>query len=349
MTPLRRFARRTSAALAASYLAALVTVILAMTLVGEDWWPTTVLLYLPRVGFALPLPLVALALALFGPRRWLLALPVPLALVLFPLMGLRMNVFRGDTAPARPSLRVVSFNVAAVRDADALLAQLRPLDADLVLLQEFRKRLDEPLREGLPALPHRHTSGPFHVMSRFPLRDVDLPPSVRVAGAPERSARYVRYAVDSPLGTLTVYNVHPLSPRSGMSELRTNTLRRQLRDAQDDAEESARKMTTNARVRERQVASWAEDAAAAPQPVLIAGDTNLPGLSRIFGRHLADFDDGFDAAGRGFGYTFPAHRPWMRIDRILARGLRFHRFETIDSNVSDHLCVWADVSPPDAR
>jgi len=52
--------------------------------------------------------------------------------------------------------------------------------------------------------------------------------------------------------------------------------------------------------------------------VLIAGDTNLPGLSWALATLLGDYHDAFDEAGRGFGYTYPAwHRSWLRIDRVL--------------------------------
>ena len=80
-------------------------------------------------------------------------------------------------------------------------------------------------------------------------------------------------------------------------------------------------------------------------PVIIAGDTNLPGLSFVFHRSLSGFQDGFTRAGWGFGYTFPTnHVPWMRIDRVLASDeLRFVRFEVGKSLVSDHHCVVADL------
>ena len=43
-------------------------------------------------------------------------------------------------------------------------------------------------------------------------------------------------------------------------------------------------------------------------------------MSRILNDQLGAFDDAFARAGLGFGYTFPAKRPWMRIDRVLTNG-----------------------------
>jgi endonuclease/exonuclease/phosphatase (EEP) superfamily protein YafD len=80
--------------------------------------------------------------------------------------------------------------------------------------------------------------------------------------------------------------------------------------------------------------------------VVIAGDTNLPGLSHVLHRYLSRYQDGFAKAGWGFGYTFPTRPrgPWMRIDRIVASDeLRFVRFRVGRSLASDHECVVADL------
>jgi endonuclease/exonuclease/phosphatase (EEP) superfamily protein YafD len=79
---------------------------------------------------------------------------------------------------------------------------------------------------------------------------------------------------------------------------------------------------------------------------VLAGDTNLPSLSETLGRYLSSYADGFKEAGWGLGYTFPANRrrAWMRLDRVLASApLRFVRFETGTSSISDHRCVVAEL------
>ena len=86
----------------------------------------------------------------------------------------------------------------------------------------------------------------------------------------------------------------------------------------------------------------------AENPVVIAGDTNLPGLSPLLAKSYGQYTDGFSVAGRGFGYTFPAKRPWMRIDRVLADPrLRFLRFFTGSVIASDHLYVVAELGRAD--
>jgi len=78
--------------------------------------------------------------------------------------------------------------------------------------------------------------------------------------------------------------------------------------------------------------------------IILAGDTNLPNLSPLLPRYLADYRDGFERAGWGFGYTYPARLPWMRIDRIFAsKELRFVSFKTGCDGDSDHRCVFASI------
>src|ERR1700722_936883 len=94
----RRTARVLATLLAIGYPAALLAVV-ALRFIGERWWVTTVALYLPRLGFALPLPFVVLAAALRSAR--LLALQASsIALLIFPLLGLRLGGPRPPTPGA---------------------------------------------------------------------------------------------------------------------------------------------------------------------------------------------------------------------------------------------------------
>ncbi|HSS39734.1 MAG TPA: endonuclease/exonuclease/phosphatase family protein, partial [Polyangia bacterium] len=106
-------------------------------------------------------------------------------------------------------------------------------------------------------------------------------------------------------------------------------------------------------LRTAQMCNVAADANAAADPVVIAGDTNLPGSSWAFAHCLGGFQDGFATAGNGFGYTFPwtkRRRPWMRIDSILANArFRFLHFEVVPPMSSDHRAVIADLDLAPAR
>ena len=332
------------------YTLALVIAVAGLRFVGEAWWATTVALYLPRVLFALPLPLVALALALsIGPRRRLWWLAPPLALLLFPLMDLQLGpgVLVKSAQAARPGLRVLSYNIQSADHARLVARTVRAAAADLVLLQEWDYRAI-PYLADVPGY-HFHSDGQFAVLSRFPISAIEVPPPVPIGDDETRPAEFIRYRVESPLGSLTVFNVHPISPRDSLVKLGGPQVLAQLRHgklaANPDAAIAALKR--NARMRWRQAEAIAQAANAVSGPVIIAGDTNPPSLSRIYAQTLAGFRDGFVAAGRGFGYTYPTEHPWMRIDRILASApLTFQRFDVLSGPGSDHLPIAAELTAP---
>jgi vancomycin resistance protein VanJ len=331
-----------------TYTLALLVAVVALRFVGEGWWATTIALYLPRVLFALPLPFVVLPL-LMGPRRrvWLLA--PPLGLLLFPLMDLHLGpgVLVKTAEAARPSLRVLSYNIQSADHAREVARTVRGTGADLILLQEWDFRA-APFLADLPGY-HTHFDGQFGVLSRFPISAIEVPPPVPIPGGQSRPAEFIRYRIESPLGALTVFNVHPISPRDSLVKLGGPQVLAQLRRGKLGAnpDEGIVALKRNALMRWRQAEAIGQAASAVSGPVIIAGDTNLPSLSRIYAQTLAGFHDGFVAAGRGFGYTYPSEHPWMRIDRILASApLAFRRFEVLSGPGSDHLPITAELTTP---
>jgi vancomycin resistance protein VanJ len=154
------------------------------------------------------------------------------------------------------------------------------------------------------------------------VRAVDLPPPFE-DGKPRM---YVRYELETPGGPLALVVVHPFSPRHAI----------------EDGGQS--RLTNDAALRERQIAAAVESARSAGTPFVIAGDTNLPPGSSIARRRFAGLHDAFDDVGNGFGFTFPAKRPWMRIDRFLAGGgVRFLSIATSPLGPSDHRAVETEL------
>ncbi len=330
-------------ALAVLYPLSLLALTVALRAVGERWWVTAVALYLPRVVFAAPLPVIALALYRLRLGRWLWT-QVPAALLLvFPLLGF---VLPWPQTAGGASMRVLSYNVDSGKGGvDRVVAEVDRFTPDIVLLQEVGHA------DVFAAMLHERYAtvdvyDQFILAARYPLSGMTHPERIPLAGE-QRSPRFMRYVLDTPLGPVVVYNVHPISPRDDFTALRgKDGFRHELLSGRVFTGEAAPRIQGNSDLRALQVAAFAEGARRETAPVVIAGDTNLPGLSPVLAENLAPFTDGFTAGSWGLGYTYPNDRiPWMRIDRIVTtEKLRFTRFQVGASSASDHLCVVADLS-----
>jgi vancomycin resistance protein VanJ len=329
--------------LSIAYLLALLLVAACLYFIGEGWWISGVLMYLPQLGWALPLPLVVGLLA--WTRQWRqLQLQLAGALVwLFVLMGFNLP-WPQFSGAAAPKMRVLSFNVnSCYSGVEVVAAKIREHGADLVLVQELFGN-DEPLAAALRKdYPAVQFDGQFLIASRYPILTSKVPPRVAVGDA-MRTARFVRYVVQTPFGELAVYNMHPISPRGALWKLRKGGFRKQLLQGHALDGEVEEDTQGYAQVRLAQAKAAADMAKAEPGLVLIAGDTNLPSFSPALRRTFGAFQDGFSEAGWGFGFTYPDRIPWMRIDRIMAsNGLKFVDFQRGCQGASDHLCVVAEL------
>jgi len=326
------------------YFAAILAYLVALRWVGEGFWATTVALYLPHGLLLAPLALLVPGLALFGPRRLLVAALAAAVVVLFPIMGLHVG------GPATPTgalhLRLLTYNVDSGKEPIAeVLAQVADAAPDVIVFQESDTKVNEPVAAALPGFTAQR-NGQFFIVSRYPIGETELPPPVHLDGV-ERSPRFLRYTLDTPLGKVELFNVHPISPRDGFESIRGSGLTTEIESGRV-FHGDRHALVANTKLRSIQVHAIADAAARSPDPVIIAGDTNLPNGSGILDA-LGGFKDAFAEVGRGFGYTFPAHkyRAWMRIDRILAgKGLRFIDVEVGSRHGSDHYCVFADLEKP---
>jgi endonuclease/exonuclease/phosphatase family metal-dependent hydrolase len=340
--------------LAVGYLVALVAVVAALRLAGERWWLATLALYLPRIGFGFPLPFVVAALLWARSYR---LLPTQLAcalIVLFPLMGLRLW---GPQAPRPDAWRFRLFTANIGNGAGGIahvVRRARSADPDVIVLEEVDDGpLEvEQLRAGFAGYSF-WSSGQFAVACRFPIEDAELPPPLPL-GSNFVPRNYARLRLVTPAGPIRLYAVHPYSPHSAFDELRevrpSDSFTDQLLTVRVFDPRAPAIVARNTKLRLLQVRALADDARQSAEPVLIAGDTNLPGLSWALATLLGDYHDAFADAGRGFGYTYPAwHRRWLRIDRLLG-GPRFRFLSAVSEppRLYDHLPLTADVEllPP---
>lgn len=333
--------------LAVTYPIALAVIIGCLRLIGERWWVTAVGLYLPRWLFALPLVPLTAAVVWLGPRRLLWSQLAAAVLLWFPLLGFQLS-WPPAAQPGGLRLRLASCNVGAgaFGSNEAILTMLQAARADIILLQAVHPNQYAALRAGMPGFDIRE-AGQFWIASRFRVDGVLEPPKIAHRGL-ARSPRFARFTINTPRGPVVIYDVHPISPRDGLDEIRGQGIRSGIMSGRLFNSNARATVVANTQLRLSQVHAIAEDARQSPYPVIIAGDTNLPGLSWAFANLLGEYREGFAAAGSGFGYTFPAPKhPWMRIDRIIAdQRWRFLDFRVIRTAVSDHYAVLADLELP---
>jgi vancomycin resistance protein VanJ len=76
--------------------------------------------------------------------------------------------------------------------------------------------------------------------------------------------------------------------------------------------------------------------------VLLLGDLNGTVQDRSLAPITFQLDSAHAAAGKGFGFTWPASFPMARIDQVLFRGLEATDSRVLDAAGSDHRAVRAD-------
>jgi len=317
----------------------------ALRLGGERWWLATVALYLPRVGFGFPLPFIVAALLWARSYRLLLTQIACAVIVLDPLMGLRLGGPRAPT-PGAWRFRLFTGNIGNGAGGIAqVVTRARSADPDVNVLEEVDDApvKVERLRAGFAGYTF-WSSGQFAVASRFPIEDAQLPPAGELGDRPV-SRNYARLRLLTPAGPIRLYAVHPISPHGAFDRLRGDEPTDQLLTAPLFDHRARAIVEENTARRLSQVRALADDARQSPEPVLIAGDTNLPGLSWALATLLGDYHDAFDEAGHGFGYTYPAwHRSWLRIDRVLGGPrLRFLSAVSEPPRLFSHLPLTAEV------
>jgi len=244
-----------------------------------------------------------------------------------------------------PVLRVMSYNVnSGGWGWDKVLAQIDELHPDVVLMQENFADQHWPVEQLKKRYPEAQASTQFLMASRYPIKQVVDPDRVDQDGR-KRSPRSITYVIETPLGPIAFYNVHPISPRQAMWSLRSGGFGNALRNGTLFDQERSKRMRADGQLLDAQVALFTANARKESIPVVIGGDTNLTGLSPALSQ-FSGFSDGFREAGWGFGYTYPSGKKrWMRLDRIYASPqLRFVGFEVGKHWwASDHLGVVADL------
>ena len=254
------------------------------------------------------------------------------------------------TVEGKPSLKVVSYNVglfAHAQDetkdrlevADSVCAYLLAQDADIICLQEFylpsKVKMDRWLKEHFPGyradyyvLTGKTGSAGNLTLCRRPV----------VAKGKETFEKSTNMAIWTDVqldsSTVRVYNCHFESYNISLSAV--------VKGLRDEVllEETGLKMRRSIKERPRQVAHVLESMNKAPMRSLAVGDFNDTPLSYTYFRLLSGRKDTFVKAGQGFGATYSALWPFLRIDYILyPKNLNAVSYSVEEVKYSDHYPV----------
>lgn len=303
--------------------------------IGEHWWFSAALVYLPRLPWLLP-SVVLVPVLLWRRWKWTPLAIVPIFVVAVPLMGLCMPVAKA--AKGEHAMRIASCNIQDGLPRFASVAhELERYQPDIIVLQECTTPRPR-LAEMWPDFHHFHMDD-FDVTSRWPIEMLEMIDS-------RASNRYVAVVlrVSHPERPFLLVDVHLSTPRHGLSHLRdTSNLGSAVRAVTDwqlirqtEIEEMA------ARIREL-----------TDEPVVMAGDFNQPWSSQFVQNAFGHWTNAFDVAGSGYGYTtptdtkkiWPSNTPWARVDHVVVNAsFGVTHAEVGRSSGSDHRMIVADLT-----
>ena len=255
------------------------------------------------------------------------------------------------TVEGEPSLKVVSYNVGLFAHADkeqdraeladSVSAYLMRQDADIICLQEFylpsKINLDRWLHQHFPGYKAEYyvlTGKSGHAGNLTLSRRPVVGRGKEVFEKSTNMAIWTDVRLDS--STVRIYNCHFESYNISMGRL--------VKGLRDDAfrEETGLKMRRSIRERPRQVAHVLQSVNTASVRSLVLGDFNDTPLSYTYFRLLRGRHDTFVKAGKGFGATYRALWPFIRIDYILyPKDLQAVSYEVGEATYSDHFPVIA--------
>ena len=309
----------------------------------KAWFFTLFGLLYPLV---LPATLVLFVLSIIRRSRTRLAL----ALVLLPSLfvaGRYFQIAAPKDAP-EPTLSVVSYNVglfahgpkgvSRLELANQTAEYVNSLNADIVCLQEFylpeNINIEQWLNKRFP-----HYSAEFYMLTGKNWRagNVSLTRKKATAKGKETFEKSTNMALWSDIqldsSKLRIYNCHFESYNISLPAL----IKRHT--AVEDAERKLRRSITE---RPRQVAQVLKGIDQAPVHSIVLGDFNDTPLSYTYFRLLHGRKDSFMKAGKGFGATYSALWPMLRLDYILyPKELQAVSYRIEKVNYSDHYPVIA--------
>ncbi|GED83132.1 teicoplanin resistance protein VanJ [Streptomyces sp. 6-11-2] len=281
--------------------------------------------FLPWFGLFIPVLLIG--------ALWRRSASAVAALLLPAVVWLNLfGGLLGDRSRPGSDLTVAEQNVNADNPDPAGTARgLAASGADVLALVELTPQATGTYEKELAkAYPYHTVQGTVGLWSKLPLSDTrpvdietDYGPLADTKPVDVKLAynRALRTTVATDHGPLTVYVAHlgsvRLMPRNGYWTVS----------------------------RDRGAQALGKAVAADPsERVVLLGDLNGTMDDRAFAGITSQMHSAQDAAGNGFGFTWPARFPVVRIDQILVRGVEPESSWVLPATGGDHLPVAAGIS-----
>jgi len=317
---------------------------------AKAWWMTIFgLLFIPLL-------LLNIFLLVWAIIRGSKALIIPFLALLPAVFIMKYYYGFNDVDPEEEgNVKIVTYNVGKFSTdklglenedcTDSVAAFLKTQNADIICMQEFWAPNEVDIKEWLTKNFPGYTSEYFVytnskgrsgnvTLSRFPTVDkgvLDFENSTNLAV-------YSEYEIDGK--RMRVYNCHFESYNLSLPYL-VKTFKGDYRKA---VRETEAKMKRSLSLRPRQVQQVLDDILSSPTDAIIMGDFNDTPLSYTYRRLSRGHEDTFVKAGKGFGATYSAFKPFLRIDFILyPKSGNAVRHEVLQKKYSDHYPVVAEI------
>jgi vancomycin resistance protein VanJ len=279
---------------------------------GEHHWLATILAYIPQHLYSLPT--IVLLIWAIRNQNPLGAMANLIVLVGFLITYMGFNIPKSTPSSSKPTLRFVTYNLHQDNRAIATLKRLQP---DIAVLQESRdvNKLLTELRAAFPGFSIQH-KGELTIISRFPIQSVQthhLPRTVRLP---------LDVTLDVHGQAVRVVNLHfpfadfrgPFTNKSNHSGLSRWDQTRLLLELDQQT------------------------------PVLIAGDFNTTPRGAMYSGLRNRYQNAFEQAGWGFGFTYSSRVPVIRIDHVwFNSSVRAIRAFAVNDQASDHCPFVTDL------
>lgn len=300
-----------------AYILALAFFLPLLRMVGERNWVFSLLLYLPPLGWLLPL-LFLLPLAYVFQRRLCRWQLVAVFLVLFVYMDFHWSFGRSSK---KSTLTVVTNNIGQ-RKMRGFYSFVEREVPDVIAVQETWTQPRAFSRNN----PDRFVTfqGQFGLISKLEIKNSGVVPIYASMG-PVAAWFELNFQGKS----IVIYNVHLPTPRKDFLNLRGQGFLAELFRgggiySGKVREDYAHAMAERIRLAEELLAVLRKE----KRPFIVAGDFNMPSEGYIRRLFTSEFTDVFAARGRGYGLTFPGSTfnplsffgPWLRLDYVFCDG-----------------------------